>query len=120
MPNVYEIVTTRIIQQLENGVAPWQKPWAVRGSSGLPRNLVSGRQYRGINVWILLSSEFHSPYWLTFRQATELGGHVRKGEQGLPVVYWKFGTREIHDGDDIIEKSSVLCRYYTVFNVEQC
>lgn len=43
-----------------------------------------------------------------------------QGENGLPVVYWKFGTREIQDGDETIEKPSVLCRYYTVFNVEQC
>ena len=45
---------------------------------------------------------------------------MRQGEAGLPVVYWKFGTREIQDGDETIEKKSVLCRYYTVFNVEQC
>jgi antirestriction protein ArdC len=93
MPSVYEVITDRIIQQLEAGVAPWQRPWRLRGRGGLPRNLVTGREYRGVNVWILLSSGFASPCWLTFRQATELGGHVRKGEAGLPVVYWKFGTR---------------------------
>jgi antirestriction protein ArdC len=120
MPSVYEVITERIIQQLEAGVAPWQKPWRVRGKGGLPRNLVTGREYRGINVWILLSSGYSSQSWLTFKQARELGGHVRHSETGLPVVYWKFGTREIQDGDEIIEKPSVLCRYYTVFNVEQC
>lgn len=120
MPSVYEIITERIIKQLEAGVAPWHKPWSERGRAGLPKNLVSSREYRGINVWILHSSEFSSPYWLTFKQALELGGHVRKGETGLPVVYWKFGTRELQDGDDVIEKSYVLCRYYTVFNLEQC
>jgi len=120
MPSVYEVITQRIIYQLESGVAPWHKPWKARGKSGLPRNLVSGHEYRGINVWILLSSGYASPYWLTFRQAKELGGHVRQGATGLPVVYWKFGTREVQDEDEIIEKRSVLCRYYTVFNVEQC
>ena len=120
MPNVYEIITQRIIHQLESGVAPWRKPWKARGKSGLPRNLVSGHEYRGINLWILLSSGYASSHWLTFRQARELGGHVRQGETGLPVVYWKFGTREVQDGDEIIEKRSVLCRYYTVFNVAQC
>jgi antirestriction protein ArdC len=120
MPSVYEVITRRIVEQLESGVAPWRKPWKARGNSGLPRNLVSGREYRGINVWILLSSGYAAPHWLTFRQARELDGHVRKGEVGFPVVYWKFGKRELLDGDEIVEKPSVLCRYYTVFNIEQC
>src|SRR5579864_3330276 len=120
MQSVYEVITNRIIAQLESGVAPWHKPWKARGKNGLPRNLVTQHEYRGINVWILLSSGYASPYWLTFRQARELDGHVRQGETGFPVVYWKFGTREVQDGDEVIEKASVLCRYYTVFNVEQC
>jgi len=120
MSNVYEVITARIIKQLESGTAPWQKPWKASGKSGLPRNLITNREYRGINVWILLSSGYASPCWLTYRQARELGGHVRQGEVGLPVVYWKFGTREVQDGDETIEKKSVLCRYYTVFNLEQC
>jgi antirestriction protein ArdC len=120
MPNVYEVITSRIVKQLESGTAPWHKPWKSSGKNGLPRNLVSGHEYRGINVWILLSSGFASPHWLTFRQARELDGHVRQNEVGLPVVYWKFGTREIQDRDETIERKSVLCRYYTVFNIEQC
>jgi antirestriction protein ArdC len=120
MPNVYEVITSRIIKQLESGTAPWQKPWKASGSSGLPRNLITNREYRGINVWILLSNGYASPCWLTFRQARDHGGYVRHGEVGIPVVYWKFGKRELLDGDEIIEKPSVLCRYYTVFNVEQC
>jgi antirestriction protein ArdC len=120
MPTVYEVITSRIITQLESGVAPWHKPWKASGTNGLPQNLVTGRPYRGINVWILLSSGFASPHWLTYRQAGQLGGHVRRGEVGFPVVYWKFGKCEVQDGDEIVEKPSVLCRYYTVFNVEQC
>jgi len=120
MPSVYEVITNRIITQLESGVAPWRKPWRVHGKNGLPRNLVTGHEYRGVNLWMLLGSGYGSPYWLTFRQARELEGHVRQGEQGLPVVYWKFEKREVQDGDELVEKSSVLCRYYTVFNVEQC
>ena len=120
MPNVYEVITGRIIQQLESGTAPWHKPWKARGKSGLPRNLVSGREYRGINVWTLLSSGYANPQWLTFRQAGQLDGHVRKGEVGFPIVYWKFRKREVQDGDEILERRSVLCLYYTVFNVEQC
>jgi antirestriction protein ArdC len=120
MPSVYEVITARIIEQLESGTAPWQKPWKVSGTNGIPRNLVTRRPYRGINIWMLLSSRFSSSYWLTFRQANELKGHVRRGEKGLPVVYWKFGTREVQDGDEKVEKPSVLCRFYTVFNIEQC
>ena len=120
MSSVYEVITARIIEQLQSGTAPWHKPWKARGENGLPRNLITKHEYRGINVWILLSAGYASPFWLTFRQARELGGHVRKGEAGLPVVYWKFGTREVQDGDEIIEKPSVLCRYYVVFNIEQC
>ena len=118
--NVYEAITARILEQLESGTAPWRKPWKISGKAGLPKNAVTRRQYRGINLWILLGSGFTSQKWLTFKQALELGGHVRKGEKGLPIVYWKFGTREVRDGDESIEKCSVLCRYYTVFNVEQC
>jgi antirestriction protein ArdC len=120
MANVYEIITDRIIKQLESGAAPWHKPWQTRGQGGLPRNLITGHEYRGINVWVLLSSGHSSPYWLTFRQTKELDGHVRHGESGLPIVYWQFGRREVQDGVEVIEKRSVLCRYYTVFNSEQC
>ena len=120
MASVYEVITNRIIEQLEAGVAPWHKPWKESGRAALPKNLVTGREYRGINVWILMASRFDSPYWLTFRQALDLGGNVCPGERGTPVVYWKFGKREVQDGDEILEKPTVLCRYYTVFNTEQC
>ena len=120
MANVYQIITDRIIKQLESGTAPWHKPWQTSGQNGLPRNLVSGHEYPGINIWILQSAGYASPYWLTYRQAGELGGHVRGGAKGMPVVFWKFGTREVQDGEETIEKTSVVCRYYTVFNASQC
>jgi antirestriction protein ArdC len=118
MPSVYEVITNKIVEQLEAGTAPWHKPWRVRGKSGLPRNVATGREYRGINVWMLLSSGYSCPHWVTFRQARELEGHVRQGEVGFPVVYWKFDKREVQDENELVEKPSVLCRYYTVFNVE--
>ncbi len=120
MPNVYEIITDRIIKQLEAGTAPWHRPWASRGREGIPRNLVSGHEYRGVNTWMLMSAGYGSPYFLTYRQAVQLGGHVKKGERGIPVVYWKIGTREVQDGENAIERKSVLCRYYTVFSTEAC
>ena len=80
-----------------------------------------GAAYRGINVFLLSAAGYGSPYWLTYKQATERGGHVRKGEHGTKVVFWKIGTRETEDADgDTIERKSILLRYYTVFNVEQC
>jgi antirestriction protein ArdC len=115
--SVYQIVTEQILKQLESGVAPWHRPWTAQ----LPMNLISGRAYRGLNVFLLSSSGYGSPYWLTYRQAIERGGHVRRGEHGTKVVFWKCGTRETEDEDgSTIERKSVLLRYYTVFNVEQC
>src|SRR5687768_13688681 len=115
--SVYQIVTEQIIKQLESGVAPWHRPWATQ----LPKNLASGRDYRGINVFLLASHGYGSPYWLTYKQAAERNGHVRKGEHGSKVVFWKIGTREVEDADgETVERKSILLRYYTVFNVEQC
>jgi antirestriction protein ArdC len=115
--SVYSIVTEQILKQLESGVAPWHRPWTTQ----TPKNFVSGRGYRGINVFLLASNGYGSPYWLTYKQAMERGGHVRKGEHGTKVVFWKIGTRETEDSDgDTIERKSIVLRYYAVFNVEQC
>jgi antirestriction protein ArdC len=80
---VYEQITERIIALLAQGSAPWQKPWKAR--TGLPRNLVTKKSYRGINVFLLLAMSYESPFWLTFRQTLRLGGSVRKGEKSCPV-----------------------------------
>src|SRR5476651_1918158 len=72
---------------LQQGTVPWHKPW---NEAGEARNLVSGKGYRGINVFLLASAPFASPYWLTYRQATERGGSVRKGSKGMPVVFWRW------------------------------
>jgi len=115
--SVYQIVTEQIIKQLESGAAPWHRPWTTES----PKNLVSKRAYRGINMFLLASNGHGSPYWLTYKQASERGGHVRKGEHGTKVVFWKIGTRETEDADgDTIERKSIVLRYYTVFNTEQC
>jgi antirestriction protein ArdC len=122
MANVYDTITDRIIKQLEQGTAPWHRPWASRGDAGLPRNLRTLKPYRGINLWILMSAGYSSPYFLTFKQAIELGGNVRKGEKGLPVVFWKFGEYEQDNKEtgETEKHESVLVRYYTVFNASQC
>lgn len=120
---VYEVITDRILSALDSGVVPWQKPW--RAASDLPRNL-KGRAYRGINVWLLLwaaqAKGYSDPRWLTYKQAVELGGKVRKGEKGMPVVLWKPTKVEATDPDtgETKVKTVPFIRYYTVFNVEQC
>lgn len=84
--NTYEIVTERIINLLEQGVIPWRRPWS---AARPPRNLVSKNNYRGVNFFLLSATKYVSPYWLTLRQANELGGSVRKGEHGQIVIFWK-------------------------------
>ena len=84
--NTYEIVTEQIINLLEQGVVPWRRPWS---AAGAPRNLVSKKQYRGVNFFLLSATKYISPYWLTLKQANELGGSVRKGEQSQIVVFWR-------------------------------
>ena len=90
MSNLYETITTRILQQLEAGVVPWHKTWTL----GLPKSLSTGKEYRGLNLLVLGSTEHTSRYWLTYRQAEHLGGQVRKGEHAQIVVYWKWRTAE--------------------------
>src|ERR1700733_9036404 len=85
--NVYAIVTEKIINLLEQGIVPWRRPWI---STGLPRNLVSKKPYRGVNFFLLSASKYVSPFWLTMRQANELRGRIRKGEESTIVVYWKI------------------------------
>ncbi|UCE66767.1 MAG: DUF1738 domain-containing protein [Candidatus Zixiibacteriota bacterium] len=110
-----EIITQRIIDKLESGTIPWHKPWA---GGGIPKNLISKKEYRGINPFILGSAGYAYPYFLTFKQAKECGGHIRKGSKGLPVVFYKSIVKENPDNPEETEKYSVL-RYYTVFNIEQ-
>lgn len=121
--NVYEIVTEKIISLLEDGVVPWRRPWT---STGMPRNLVSKRPYRGINYFLLSASTYVSPFWLTIRQANELGGYIRKGEESTIVVFWKVEDLDQDAEDFDTEKTEAktrrrfLLRYYRVFNLEQC
>lgn len=119
--NVYEIITGKVIEQLEKGIIPWRKPWAVKGQ--FPMNLVSKRRYSGINVLLLaMQREFSSPYWLTYKQAQELGGNVRKGEKSSLVTFFKeLEFTEDRQGNPLDEVKHVgMLRYYNVFNVGQC
>ena len=124
--NVYQIVTDRIVGSLKEGIIPWEKPWKIPTFSGgsFPRNLKSGKPYRGVNVFLLWGARYSSPFWVTFKQAQELGGTVRKGEKGTPIVFYKqlqkrsdkVGTDQESDQD----RAPFILMSYTVFNVEQC
>jgi antirestriction protein ArdC len=116
--NVYQAVTDKIVEALEHGVAPWRRPW----TAAAPMNLMSQRAYRGINTLILGTTGYASPYWLTYRQAEEIGGHVRRGEHGSTIRFWKLLEREsqARDDQDAGRETVPLLRTYTVFNLEQC
>jgi len=118
MNKAYEVITETIIEKLEQGTVSWHQPW----SNEAAKNLISKREYRGINVFLLGVSRYANPYWLTFRQAKQLDGHVKKGERSTPVVFWKWLERERDNPDtgEIETVSTPLLRYYRVFNVEQC
>jgi antirestriction protein ArdC len=114
--NVYQIVTERIIQSLEQGVIPWRRPWKVASH---PRNFVSSKPYRGINVLLLATQGYSSPFWLTYKQATERGGYVRKGEKATPIVFWKVEQKARQDASETNSDRLFMLRYYNVFNLEQ-
>src|SRR5262245_61863103 len=128
--DVYAIITERITAALERGTAPWHQTW----TAGMaPQSLVTRHAYRGVNVFVLSmtarAAGYGSPYWLTYNQARSMGGNVKRGEHGTPVVFWKFfDAPVVDDADDgVLEASETtrarrrppLLRYYTVFNVAQ-
>ena len=121
--DIYQSITDRIVGLLETGTIPWHKPWTVSGTEGLPKNLVTRKPYRGINVFILVAQGYDSPYWLTFNQAKHLGGHVNKGERSSMVVFWNWVEKETGrtagDGTPVVEEIPFL-RYYNVFHASQC
>lgn len=123
---IYEMVTGRIIELLAKGTAPWQMTWNPK--LGLPRNAVSKKPYRGINPFMLAAAGYSSPLWITYKQAQEAGGHVKRGEKGHFVIFWKWldAAAKDSDGNAIIRsdgsprmKKIPFLRYFTVFNVEQ-
>ena len=112
----YEVITQRIIDLLSAGTVPWQKPWKSNG--GFPKNLVSGKHYRGMNAFLLHAMNYENPNWITFKQALELGGNVRKGEKATPIIFWKKWEKADKATG---EKTTIpMMRFYYVFNVAQC
>jgi len=115
--DIQQIVTDNIIAAMEKGIVPWRKPWTGHGSQV---SLSTGKPYRGVNTLILDSVQmahgYDLPLWGTFKQISAMGGKVKKGEKGTPVVLWKPMEREDEEGN---VKSFMLMRYFTVFNVAQ-
>ncbi|WP_380789618.1 ArdC family protein, partial [Sphingobium xenophagum] len=132
--NLYDEVTNRIVAELEAGRVPWVQPWGrpngqgFSAAPGLPRNALTSRNYSGVNVLILWGAVIECGYpsqsWLTFRQALEAGGNVRKGERGTTVVYADRFTPEAEKerarltGDEA--RAVPFLKRFTVFNVAQC
>ncbi|MEE2741404.1 ArdC-like ssDNA-binding domain-containing protein [Citromicrobium bathyomarinum] len=132
--NLYDEVTGRIVSELEAGRFPWVQPWGrpngqgFSAAPGLPRNGLTSRNYSGVNVLILWGAVIENGYpsqsWLTFRQALEAGGNVRKGERGTRVVYADRFTPEAEKerarqtGGEA--RAVPFLKRFTVFNVAQC
>lgn len=123
--DMYQNVTDRIIAELEKGCIPWRKTWS---SYGLARNYVSGKAYRGINMLMMNFFSPHSiPYYLTFKQAKELGGIVRKGSKSQRVIYFNVIFKDSNGKSISREQAERLgdsakvikfLKYSNVFNVE--
>ena len=126
---VYERVTERVTELLEQGVVPWQKPWNAK--VGPPRNGVSGRFYRGLNVFLLSAAGFDSPWWFTPKQVNDLGGHITKGEKVSWVHFYKPWLPKGNPADEPLEvetdeveistrrRTVLICRAYRVVNLDQ-
>jgi len=116
---VYQIITDHIIEKLESGTVPWHRPWKSRG---YPINLISKKPYRGVNVFLLGCSGYVSPYWLSYKQAQDLRGNVKKGEKASIAVFWKQVQVDDKNSEtgEIKKKTIPMLRYYRVFNTEQC
>lgn len=125
--DLYSEVSARIAAELEAGAAPWVKPWSATPGANAPHNAATGRPYSGCNIvllWMATASKgWATPRFLTFKQALELGGNVRKGEHGTKVYFVKQITvRDTSEpaGSDDAHRTFGMMREYTVFNVAQC
>ena len=120
--DLHSEITSRILEALARGVVPWRKPWSSQGSGNMPRNGYSDRAYSGVNVPLLWLTADERGYtdarWLTFKQALELGGNVRKGEKGTTVVFVSTIERKDEKTGETVRIP--FLKAYAVFNVAQC
>lgn len=115
--DTYQIITDRIVSLLESGTCPWRRPW--NRIEAFPANYTTGRTYHGLNFLLLCMIGHELPYYLTFKQVSELGGTVKKGSRGLPITYWQLLKSKTETKADGTPKTFPLLRYYTVFNASQ-
>jgi len=122
MRDHYTEVSTRILQQLESGTVPWVKPWAATPGQNVPGNAVTGRPYSGVNtilLWLARERGWPTAKFLTFKQAKDAGGNVRKGEHGTPVYFVsRFVPKSERDSEN--PRTVGMMKVFTVFNVAQC
>lgn len=124
--DIAQTITNRIIAELEKGSVPWVKPWkALKGTpgAGMPYNPLSGTLYRGINhFWLsMMQGAYPEPYWVTFKQAQQVGASIKPGSKGVPVVYWSINKKESKDSNgDTVTSAYAFIKHYYVFNVAQC
>ena len=120
---IHRMVTERMMAALDRGTVPWRKPW--QAAAGRPRSMSTGQPYRGVNVFLLgltaAEEGYASPYWGTYRQISDLGGQVRRGERSTLAIFWKQAEHAEPDpqtGEPATQQLPVL-RYYRVFNAAQ-
>lgn len=120
---VYEVVTARILELLDRGVIPWKQPYSAGGL--LPTSYTTKKPYSGINLIMTAAYAkaygYDCPYWITYKKCRELGGHVKKGARGVPIVYIRRDVELVlnEDGTVVDEVRRFIFRYYTAFNLEQ-
>lgn len=112
--SVYDIVTSKLLEMLESGENPWRKTWKALALHGQPFNLKSKRGYSGSNIMLLGFQDAPCSAWVTYKQAKDLGGQVKKGVKSSIVTYWKFVRVKGKNGDP--DKTIPFLRYYNVFN----
>ena len=121
--DLYAEVSTRIVAELEAGAAPWVRPWSSTAGANMPCNAVTNRPYSGCNVillWLARDRGWPTPRFLTFKQAIEAGGNVRKGEHGTKVIFVKQLQIRDGDGEETETRLIPMLQEYTVFNCAQC
>jgi len=125
--DIYQTVTNNILAAMENGIIPWRKPFKT-SFSPIPINFSTGKVYRGINVFLLnlacLQYGYPKNVWLTFRQAKQMGGYVKKGQSSETILFWKSiainekNLSQVEESESI--KNVYIARTYNVFNIDQC
>jgi antirestriction protein ArdC len=113
--DVYTLITDRIISLLDKGTVPWQQTWSTE--VGMPRNLVTEREYHGSNLWILGSQGYTSPFWATLHQVNQAGGRILSGSKSTPIIFYKpYKSIDKETGE---EKTRRVLQYSNVFNAAQ-